>query len=82
MRLNYLLLQVLEEVVTSEVQLISRLCPLVAFKHVKHVVLGEPGLLPELHVGRAVMISLSLLCYYFSIIKIWREAGFLQFRRN
>lgn len=82
MRLNYLLLQLLEEVVTLEVQLILGLCPLVTLKHLKHIVLGESGPLPECHVDRVVMISLSLLCYYFSIIKIWTERGFLQFRRN
>lgn len=70
MKLNYLLLQLLEEVVTLEVQLISGLCPLVTLKHLKHIVLGESGPLPEHHMGRIVMISLSLLCHCLKLLKI------------
>lgn len=72
MKLNYLLLQLLEEVVTLEVQLISGLCPLVTLKHLKHIVLGESGPLPEHHMGR-VVISLSLLCHCLRMLKIWKE---------
>lgn len=82
MKLNYLLLQLLEEVVTLEVQLISGLCPLVTLKHLKHVVLGESGPLPEHLTGRVVMISLSLLCPCLRTLKIWKETGLLGFRRN
>lgn len=82
MRLNYLLLQLLEEVVALEVQLIAGLCPLVTLKYLKHIVLRESGPVREHHVDTFVMISLSLLCDYFSIIKMWREMGFLQLRRN
>lgn len=82
MKLNYLLLQLLEEVVTLEEQLISRLCPLVTLKHLKHIVLGESGPFPEYHTGRIVMISLSLLCHCLRILKIWKETRHVQFRRN
>lgn len=81
MKLNYLLLQLLE-VVTLEGQLISGLCPLVTLNHLKHIVLGESGPLPELHTGRVVMISLSLLRHCLRILTIWKETGLLGFRRN
>lgn len=77
MKLNYLLLQLLE-VVTLEGKLISGLCPLVTLNHLKHIVLGESWPLPKHRMGRVVMISLSLLCHCLKILKIWKETGFFR----
>lgn len=77
MRLKYLLLQLLEEAVTFEVQLVSGLRPLVRLKHLKHVVPGESGPFLEHHVGRVIMISLSLLCHLFQYnINMARDRNF------